>query len=280
VIDMRVAVIGIGLIGGSVALAARERLGAHVSGWDFDPAALSRARAAGVIDTSARSIEAAVDDAEAVVVAAPVEALPDLVAAVLSQAPADCLVTDVGSTKRTIVAAIADPRFVGGHPLAGAETSGVEHARADLLAGATWYLTASEQTSAASLARARSLVSGLGATPVEIGADTHDRAMACVSQLPHIFADVLVSQAAALSGKPALGPSFRDATRVAGSNTAIWGDIYMDNRDLLAAAVGDAITALTSVRDKLEAGDRDALERWSRQAAADRAQLSDRTAER
>ncbi len=271
---MRVAVIGVGLVGGSVALAARSRLGAHVSGWDFHPAALSQATATGVIDSAARSVEAAVDEADVVFVAAPVDALPDLVAAVLAHAPADCLVTDVGSTKRAVVGACVDPRFVGGHPLAGAETSGVEHARADLFAGATWYLTPSSETTPSAVGEARALVSALGAFPVEIDAVLHDHLMACVSQLPHVFANVLVSQAAALEAEPALGPSFRDATRVAGSNTAIWGDIYMANRDMLSAAIGDAIAALSAVRDSLDSGDRDALESWSERAGSDRARLN------
>ncbi len=137
------------------------------------------------------------------------------------------LVTDVGSTKRSVVEACADPRFVGGHPLAGSEMSGVEHARADLFDGATWYLTPTQTTSAASLSRVRAMVTELGANPVEIDAATHDRLMASVSQLPHVFANVLVSQVAALGGTPELGPSFRDATRVAGANTAIWNPIYL-----------------------------------------------------
>ncbi len=139
---------------------------------------------------------------------------------------------------------------------------------------AAWYLTpVSVIPRRASRERLRSLVTGFGAIPVEIDATDHDRLMACFSQLPHVFANVLVSQAAALRGEPALGPSFRDATRVAGSNTAIWGDIYMANRDLLDGAIADAITALTAVRNSLQAGDRDALERWSQQAASDRSRL-------
>jgi prephenate dehydrogenase len=267
---MRVAVIGVGLIGGSVALAAKERLGAEVSGWDFNPAACSQARASGAIDTAARSIEAALDGADAAFVAAPVEALPELVGTVLAAAGAACVVSDVGSTKRAVVQSCSDQRFVGGHPLAGAETSGVEHARAGLFDGATWYLTPSPSTSAATFGAVSSLVSALGAVPVEIDATGHDQLMAVVSQLPHVFANVLVSQLTALGGRPALGPSFRDATRVAGSNTAVWSDIYMANHDLLARAVEDAIAALVGVRDSLRAGDREALERWSEQAAADR----------
>ncbi|MBV9047075.1 MAG: prephenate dehydrogenase/arogenate dehydrogenase family protein, partial [Solirubrobacterales bacterium] len=143
----RIAVVGVGLIGGSVALAAKQRLDATLWGFDHSPAALATARRRGALDHSCESVAEAVGDAEAVFVAVPVGALPEVIAASLEFAPRDCVVTDVGSTKRAIVAAAGDPRFVGGHPLAGAETAGVEHARADLFDGAIWYLTPTGNTS-------------------------------------------------------------------------------------------------------------------------------------
>jgi prephenate dehydrogenase len=271
---MRVAVIGVGLIGGSVALAARERLDAHVTGWDLNPAVLSQARSRDVIDAASRSLENAVTEAEVVFVAAPVGPLPELVDAALARAPAGCVVSDVGSTKRLVVDACSDPRFVGGHPLAGAETSGVEHARADLFDGATWYLVRSAATSAVSLSRVRELVTRLGAMPVEIEAEAHDRLMATVSHLPHVFANVLVAQLAAAEVRAVPGPSFRDATRVAGSNATVWGDIYLDNRDALGDAIDDAVARLIEVRAALAGADEAALVHWSEQAAADRERLS------
>lgn len=272
---MRVAVIGVGLIGGSIALAARERLGAQISGWDLNPAALSQARSLGVIDVAARSIADAVSGAEVAFVAVPVDSLPDLVAAVLAAAPADCVVSDVGSTKRAVVDACSDPRFVGGHPLTGAETSGVEHARADLFEGAAWYLSPGSSTTRQTTARVGGFVAGLGAAVNEIDAAMHDRMMATISHLPHVLANVLVGQLAAVATSAALGPSFRDATRVAGSNTAVWSGIYMDNREALGDAIDDAVARLSDVRTALATGDRDAIVRWSEQAAADRARLAD-----
>ena len=150
---MRVAVVGLGLIGGSIALAARERTGAEVTGWDVDPVVVQSAIKLGAISSGAGPLASAVAGADAVFLAAPVGALPQLIAEVLSAAPAGAFVTDVGSTKRTIVEATDDPRFVGGHPLAGAETSGVENARADLFDAATWYLTPGPATAAATTAR-------------------------------------------------------------------------------------------------------------------------------
>ena len=271
---MRVAVVGLGLIGGSIALAARERLGAEVSGWDADPAALDAAVGRGAIPSGAGSLASAVAAADLVFTAAPVDVLPDLVHAVLAHAPAGAVVSDVGSTKRTIVEAVGDPRFVGGHPLAGSESSGIENATADLFEASTWYLTPGAGTTTDAIFRVESLIAEFGATVTHIDAAQHDRLMAAVSHLPHVFANVLLSHLLAASGPTPIGPSFRDATRVAGSNPAVWSSIYLDNRQELVRAIDHAVELLLSVRDDLDRADADALLRWCQQAAADRARLT------
>jgi prephenate dehydrogenase len=275
---MRIAVIGVGLIGGSVGLAARTRAGATVTGFDRSDQALGRALQAGAVDVAAPTLEAALVDAEAAFVAVPVGSLPELAGRVLAAAPSGCVVTDVGSTKRAVVAALQDSRFVGGHPLAGAENAGVEHARADLFEGATWYLTPTTQTSGVLYERLFRLLHGLGALPAAIDAETHDRILAAVSHLPHVLANLLVTQAAgtlAAGGErlPATGPSFRDATRVAGAPSAIWTDIYLSNHDALIAELDRAIDHLAAVRGALAAGDAGEIERWNEAAAEDRRRL-------
>jgi prephenate dehydrogenase len=279
---MRIAVLGVGLIGGSIGLAARQRAHANVSGWDADPRVGERALRLGAIDERADSSADAVAGADVVFVAAPVGALADAVGRALQEAGDDCVVTDVGSTKRVVAGAAADPRFVGGHPLAGAESAGVEHARADLFDGATWYLTPSQGTTAGVLyERLHRLLVTLGAKPVATDPDTHDRTMACVSHLPHVLANLLAGQATALLAGdrdgngdavqlPAVGPSFRDATRVAGANSAIWTDIYLANRDALLAGIDDHAARLAAVRELLAAGDRDAITAWNDAARVDR----------
>ncbi len=320
---MRIALLGVGLIGGSIGLAAR-RLGVHVVGYDPDAGALARAVELGAIDEPATDIVGAVADADVVFVATPVGAAADIAHQALDAASPECAVSDVGSTKRQIAHAIDDPRFVGGHPLAGAETAGVENARADLFAGATWYLTPpsgsalpgelrattepgelrantepgeppsaaqpgepipSSRTGASSAALARlcGLIERLGARPVAIDADAHDRLMASVSHLQHVLANVLVAQVSRTvesldglqieSGTLGAGPSFRDATRVAGANTSIWTDIYMSNRDALIAAIDDAVERLGEVRAALADGDAEALAAWNERARAERRQL-------
>jgi prephenate dehydrogenase len=276
---MRIAVLGVGLIGGSIGLAARQRLDAEVAGFDPDRELLDRATALGAIDASGESIAAAVDGAELVFCAAPVTALPGLAAEALDAAGEDCAVTDVGSVKRDVIAALgSDSRFIGGHPLAGAETSGVENARADLFEGARWYLTPTPKTGGMLYDRVQRAIAEIGARPQAIEAETHDRLMATVSHLPHVLANVLVTQAtAALSEEaehlPEVGPSFRDATRVAGANPAIWGDIFAGNREAVAAEIEGVIARLSEAADVLRSGDRDAVGAWHEQAGRRRREL-------
>ena len=273
---MKVAVVGVGLIGGSVGLAAREQLGAEVVGWDPAPDALQAAVARGALDRAAPDVAEALAGAEVAFVAAPVGALPAAVRAALDAAGDDCAVTDVGSTKRAVVEATTDPRFIGGHPLAGAAAAGVQHARADLFQGATWYLTPTARSRGTLYERLHRLLTQLGARPAAIDAATHDRLLATVSHLPHVLANVLVAQAAQALGEesvPATGPSFRDVTRVAGSNTAIWRDIYLANADALIAAIDDATARLAVVRADLAGADGDAVARWNDAARDDRRRL-------
>ncbi|CAN5467586.1 hypothetical protein BH20ACT19_BH20ACT19_05130 [soil metagenome] len=242
---MKIAVLGVGLIGGSIGLAARERIpGVEVVGFGRSPDRLARAVDLGAITRAAGSLEAALDGADACFCCAPVGALPGQIEAALRAARPECAVSDVGSVKGAISGRFADERFVGGHPVAGAETAGVEHARADLFDGAVWYLTPSPSSSGIVLERLHRLIAALGARPAAIDAESHDRLLAAVSHLPHVLANVLVAQAAGRGDLPRVGPSFRDATRVAGASSAIWTDIYMANREAIADEVDAAVERL------------------------------------
>jgi prephenate dehydrogenase len=269
---LKVAVLGVGLIGGSIGLAARGRADAEVCGYDPDERVRVAALELGAIDTQAADVAGAVAGADVVFVAAPVGELVETVRLALRYAGADCVVSDVGSTKRVLADAAVDERFIGGHPLAGAETAGVEHAREDLFDGATWYLTPAQGSTAGVLyERLHRLLSRFGARPSAIDADTHDRLMACVSHLPHVLANLLVAQATSLLGEesermPAVGPSFRDATRVAGANSAIWTDIYISNRDALIAGIDEHARRLQEVRAWLKDGDATAMSAWNERA--------------
>lgn len=279
---MKVAVLGVGLIGGSIGLAARERLGAEVAGFDPDPGGRRRAAGLGAVDVACESVAEAVEGAELVFCAAPVAGLPDLVAEALARSGPEAAVTDVGSTKRQLVAAVASlegaDRFIGGHPLAGAETAGVEGARADLFEGARWYLTPTERSQGVLYERLQGALAGIGARPQAIDADVHDREMAAISHLPHVLSNVLVEVASeALIGdaerSAEVGRSFRDATRVAGANPAVWADIFSSNAETLAAGVEATIERLRAAVQLLGEGDRDALGAWQSEVRERRRRL-------
>lgn len=274
---MRIAVLGVGLIGGSIGLAARERADAEVIGWGPRRRTLDAALKLGAIDRIATTVEEAVQDADAVFACAPVELLTDLVSQALAAAGEDTVVTDAGSTKRPLVEAITDERFVGGHPIAGAETAGVENARADLFDGAAWYLTPRPDTSGLHFERLHRLIVTFGARPTAIDAETHDRMLAAVSHLPHVLANVLVDQASAevKEGEPVprTGPSFRDMTRVAGANSDIWTGIYMTNRDAIADEIDGVIDRLQSIVESFRNADAEAIRTWNEEARRNRRRL-------
>ncbi len=275
----RVAVLGVGLIGGSIGLAAKGRLGAEVVGFGHRPQTVARAVEIGALDRGAATVAEACEGAELVFCAAPVAILPAMVGEALRASGPETVVTDVGSTKRELVKACGgDERFIGGHPLAGAETAGVENAREDLFEGARWYLTPTDRSSGLLYDRLQRLLSELGARPQAIDAASHDRLMATVSHMPHVVANALAAEAAqALTDGterlPEVGPSFRDATRVAGSNPSIWADIFATNRDAVAGSVESVARRLGEAAELIRDGDRERLVAWHAAAGEDRRRL-------
>lgn len=272
-----VAVLGLGLIGGSVGLAARARTSARVVGWDPDPVVRAKALGLGVVDEVAGELDAFGDEPDVVVVAAPVGALAEHVGWACERF-ARAVVTDVGSTKAALVGTHARDPFIGGHPLAGAEVAGVENARGDLFAGATWYLTPRADSEGILLERLHRFVAGLGAVPTIIDAGDHDRLMAAFSHVPHVVANAMVAQATRALGDeaiPVVGPSFRDATRVAGANPPLWAGIYDANRDAVLDGLDATIALLTEARALLASDDTDAVEAWQRTAQTQRRALLD-----
>ena len=277
-----VAIIGVGLIGGSLGLALRARAGAgEVRGFDPDPAAVADGLARGAITTGCDSVADAVAGAGAVFVAAPVGLIGDLARQALSAAGEDCVVSDVGSSKGAVLAcldAAERERFIGGHPICGSERGGVAHAREDLFDGATYFLTPPPEARPDLYERLHALVAAIGARPSAIEAEVHDRLMALVSHLPHVIASALIHQAAATApqGREALrssGPSFVDLTRVAGANPPLWADILLANRDAVIRAIRDQTGRLREVEGALASGDRDWLEAFMKGAAEGRARL-------
>ena len=274
----RVAIVGCGLIGGSIALAARRRwpgiLLIAVDRKDvLEPAMLMHA-----VDVGGDDLVMAAD-ADLIVLAAPVRQNAEVLAALPSYVPGRAIVTDVGSTKSTTEAAARQLperlRFVGGHPLAGAAVGGIQAARPDLFTGRPWLLTADAAAADADVARLEQFVSALGAVPRRMSADAHDRLLAYLSHLPQLTASALMHVVGGHAGDEGLalsGRGLRDTTRLAASPADIWRDVVSTNRPHVAAALDDLIGVLTALRDDLGAGEE--LERvfasaaeWKRRTA-------------
>jgi prephenate dehydrogenase len=275
---LRIAVVGTGLIGASVGLAARKAGVEQVWGWDADPEALALAGERGAVDP-AESIVGAVEEAELAVVATPVAALPEEVEAVLAAAGERCTVTDVGSTKAHLCTTVGDRvRYIGGHPVCGSEARGPAHGSGELFEGATWFLTPLAETEPERYRLLHGFVSSLGAVPVAIDPAAHDRLMALTSHLPHALANLILNHAGSVrvdGHEPlaAAGGSLRDMTRVAGANPRIWIDIFLDNADELRASLAEHRRRVDELERALESRDAGFLARWIGEAAVNRRRL-------
>jgi prephenate dehydrogenase len=273
----RLAIVGTGLIGASVGLAAKRAGIEEVYGYDADPEALGVAAERGAVSPAASLVEA-VEAAELAVVATPVALLGDQVELALT-ATSDATVTDVGSTKGRLCKAVAErARFIGGHPVCGSEARGPEHASAELFEGATWFLTPVAETEPERYRRLHGFVGSLGAVPVAIDPAAHDRLLALTSHLPHALANVVLNHAGSLrvdGHEPlaAAGGSLRDMTRVAGANPRIWIDIFLDNALELGAALAEHRRRVEELEGALAAGDAGWLARWIGEAGVNRRQM-------
>ncbi len=254
----RAAVVGTGLIGGSIGLALRER-GWHVTGRDSDPARSKAALEAGALDATGDDPEA-----EITFVATPVSAVAEEACAALDNTASPSVVTDVGGVKAPIVSAVDHPRFVGGHPMAGSEQEGVEGADAALFQGATWVLTPTDRTDPEAYTNVRAAVSSLGAEVVALEPHRHDSLVAVVSHVPHLAAATLMRLAAedaeehrAMLRLAAGG--FRDMTRVAAGDPAIWPDVCVENVDAIVRSLDRLVRALGELRDVVAGRDRKTL---------------------
>jgi prephenate dehydrogenase len=276
----RLALVGTGLIGASVGLAAKRTGVSRVIGWDSDAESLAVAVERGAVDEPAGSLEAAVGEAELAIVATPVAALKDEVAATLA-AGSRATVTDVGSTKGGLCESVSDrARFIGGHPVCGSEARGPGHASAELFEGATWFLTPVAETEPERYVLLHGFVASLGAVPVAIDPAAHDRLMAVTSHLPHALANLILNHAGSVrvNGHEPLataGGSLRDMTRVAGANPRIWIDIFLDNAEELRASLAEHRRRVGDLERALASGDAGWLARWIGEAAGNRRTLLD-----
>ena len=277
------AILGPGLLGGSLALAARARWpGLRIQMWARRAVALEEVRRRVQADVVTTDLAEAVAGATLIVLATPVETMPGLAAQLVELGLGDkVLVTDVGSVKGMVVEqlepllAAAQAVFVGSHPMAGSERAGIEAARADLFEQAACLLTPTERTPAWAVERLRQFWVGLGCRVMEMSPAQHDREVARVSHLPHLMAAVttLAGLAQDTSVLRCAGNGFRDTTRVAAGDPALWTGIVMQNRTEIVAAVRDAAGQIGQLLEMLESLDEDSLHQWFAEAKSLRDQL-------
>ena len=266
----RLAIVGCGLMGGSVALALRHAgLVRHIAGYSRSPASSRRAVELGVVDEACVSAADAARGAEVVLLSVPVASTFEILQAIRPALSPRALCMDVGSTKRDVVAAARAALgqgvagFVPTHPIAGKERAGVDAADADLYRGRRVILTPLAQTDPARLQRARALWRAMGASVSDMSPEDHDRAFAAVSHLPHLLSFAYVASVAkAADGGRMLqlaGPGFRDFTRIAAAEPAMWRDILLANRDEVLAQAASFRQALDEMERAMAAGDAQAV---------------------
>jgi len=234
-------------------------------------ATMQKALEMGAIDQAESEMEGAVAGCDLVVICTPVGLIPQVAARIAPALSNGALLTDVGSTKRRIVEALeslaGDFHFVGGHPLAGSEKTGVAHARADLFVDRTYFLTATPRSHEPALTRLRQIVEAIGARPVVLRPEQHDRLLACTSHLPHLLAclSVALLRQEGLSReqlKQTVGQGFRDVTRVAAGSGEVWADVLLSNADYLAILLDRLSQALQGARCWLDRQTRTELLQW------------------
>ncbi len=278
--DASFTIIGLGLMGGSLGLALKERgIGRRVWGVNRRQTVIDRAVELGAIDGGTTDAVAGVADADIVVLATPVRTIIDLLQQIGPHLKAGCLVMDLGSTKSDIVQAMtclpAGAEPVGGHPMCGKEVAGIWAAEASLYEGAIFPLTPLERTSPVALALAERLVESIGATPVVIDASRHDRLVAAISHLPYLTAVMLVAAAAEVAEEDALAwplaaSGFRDTSRLAASDVTMMHDILVTNREHVGEMLHRYRRHLERLIALVENGHEDGLRETLEQAWQDR----------
>ncbi len=277
----RLAVIGCGLMGGSFALALRQACEVgHIVGYSRSPKSAARARELGVVDDVAFDAATAVAGADLVLLSVPVASTGEVLAAMRDSLRPDTLCMDVGSTKADVVTAAAEAlgsridTFVGAHPIAGKECAGVEHADATLYQGCRVILTPTVQTDPTRLSRAGALWQGLGARVSTLGPTEHDAALAAVSHLPHLLAFAAFRAVAAQPDAQTLlslaGPGFRDFTRIAAGDPALWRDVLIANRTHVLDQARRFRAELQAMEAAISTGDAGEVEALIAPAAAGR----------
>ncbi len=264
----KITLVGVGMLGGSIGLAAKRcGVAARVCGLVRREVSIAECLAAGVVDDATLDIAEAVVDAGLVILCTPVGRMGELAAVLKPHLAADTIVTDVGSVKASVVAAVEPvlSRFVGSHPLCGSEKAGVAHARGDLFEGAVCAVTPTEVSDAPTVDTISKFWTALGSRVVNLSAADHDAIVARTSHLPHVLASALVNAVLAsprVGESDFLGSGFRDTTRLASGDAGMWRDIAMGNAAAIAAALEDLQAEIGRLKTAVSEKDAAALENF------------------
>ncbi len=285
----RACIIGVGLLGGSLGLALSKRgVAGRVVGASRTPATLEKAMALGALDEAHQDRAAAVRGSDLVVVCTPVSLVAQVAAEVAPLLSGGALLTDVGSTKRRIVEAVeaiqGDFHFVGGHPLAGSEKTGVAHAREDLFVDRPYFITPTPQSDRDAVERLRAIAEAIGGRPVVMTPQQHDCCLGVTSHFPHLLAclNVAIARQQGMCRErlsQAIGQGFLDVTRVAAGSGEVWADVLLTNADNLSALLDRLTQALQGVRRWLDEGAREELLHWLDEVSEFRRSLGEKTVE-
>ena len=280
----RAGIVGTGLIGGSIGLALRgEGAVELVVGYDRDSGMLSRALECGAVDEAVPSAGELAEGCDLIFIAVPVRAIPAVLSEIATHVGAGTVVSDVGSVKEHVVETAGEllPQgchFIGGHPLAGSEQSGVEFADSQLFRDAYYVLTPSQDCDAEAYSRLHALLTSIGARVIAMEPHLHDRAVSVISHLPHIMAMALMNLALDRAEEYPLlrlaAGGFRDMTRIASSDSALWLDILMENREAVEESLESCVIAMRRIGELLQEGREEELVRWMNNASSGRQSLA------
>lgn len=267
-INSRITIIGLGLIGGSLAMTLKDKGFTNVVGFSKNPKTTERAQQLGAINRVAHSLKESVDNSDIVVICTPILQIEQILKKIRNHLKDGCIVTDVGSTKKVIVeeAEKVLPKqvfFVGGHPMAGKETSGIEHADKNLFQGCTWCLTPTRVSNKTVVKEVEQLVSFIGAKPKIIKADAHDEAVAGISHLPFLLSTLLINTVTEKNSWPTArklaASGFRDITRLANGNIEMHADVCQTNKDNIIALLNQFIQEAQTTKRFLQMDEKENL---------------------
>ncbi len=279
------AIIGVGLMGGSLAKALQKHgLSKSIIGWDLNKSSLQIARDKGIIDRAATNIKDAITSSDLIIIAIPTAAITDMLNKINPHVSPRAIIMDLGSTKGKIVKAAKNiftdhpqPCFIGGHPIAGSEKSGVKYSKADLFTDAPFVLTPLPATPETQLNRIKSLVTALGAQCWVLKPQEHDRFLAWISHLPQLAATTLMKTIAeqknADEALKLAGSGLKDTTRIAASSSAIWQDIIFTNQENITAILQDYIAELKNLQDIIKNSQVEEFSQLMEEAARSRRNL-------